>query len=181
MAPISIRKPLWHLVWEQVQITSERDHRAARTMRVWARTDGKSTCDVRLKNKLLNFISAPLRVEDKGRLTEVILCVSYDDTSHTHCSLRVDRSVPGHLYSFLACAMSPLLSLVRWPMAGRMPFSSLDGRMVSRNIPLQRAREGQGIYLWNNKTSTQIKIIHLFTCEKRFLMLVQQKLEAPEP
>lgn len=61
-------------------------------------------------------------------------------TAHhnTHaCGCIVNVSVPGHLYSFLACAMSPLLSLVRWPMAGRTPFSSLDGRMVSRNIPLQ--------------------------------------------
>lgn len=68
-------------------------------------------------------------------------------TTHTHthtrarCGLIVNISVPGHLYSFLACAMSPLLSLVRWPIAGRTPFSSLDGRMVSRNIPLQRGKE----------------------------------------
>lgn len=64
--------------------------------------------------------------------------VAFSSTTHTftHCGCRVDMSVPGHLYSFLACAMSPLLSLVRWPIAGRTPFSSLDGRMVSRNIPL---------------------------------------------
>lgn len=43
--------------------------------------------------------------------------------------------------------MSPLLSLVLWPMAGRTPFSSLDGRMVSRNIPLQEDRQGEGVYL----------------------------------
>lgn len=68
---------------------------------------------------------------------------SFVSTTHTHihCSLIVNISVPGHLYSFLACAMSPLLSLVRWPMAGRTPFSSLDGRMVSRNIPLQGGKE----------------------------------------
>lgn len=64
--------------------------------------------------------------------------VAFSSTTHTftHCGCRVGMSVPGHLYSFLACAMSPLLSLVRWPIAGRTPFSSLDGRMVSRNIPL---------------------------------------------
>ncbi|KAG7279564.1 hypothetical protein CRUP_034666 [Coryphaenoides rupestris] len=30
---------------------------------------------------------------------------------------------------------------VRWPMAGRIPLSSRDGRMVSKNIPLQTGSE----------------------------------------
>ena len=49
-------------------------------------------------------------------------------------------AIPGHLYSFLACAISPLLKRVRWPIAGRMPLSSREGRIVSRNIPLKKTR-----------------------------------------
>lgn len=49
--------------------------------------------------------------------------------------------VPGHRYSFLACAMSPLLNRVRWPIAGRMPLSSRDGSIVSKNIPLQKQKQ----------------------------------------
>lgn len=94
---------------------------------VFARNQGENTH--------LNLVSV-------GEVGELIAIgteeVAFSSTTHTftHCGCRVDMSVPGHLYSFLACAMSPLLSLVRWPIAGRTPFSSLDGRMVSRNIPL---------------------------------------------
>lgn len=75
--------------------------------------------------------------------------------AQTHCRLKVKASVPGHLYSFLACAMSPLLSLVRWPIAGRTPFSSLDGRMVSRNIPLQRREKRQHVIC---RCNTSVKL-----------------------
>lgn len=57
--------------------------------------------------------------------------------SHAPC---LYGAIPGHLYSFLACAISPLLKRVRWPIAGRMPLSSREGRMVSRNIPLKKIR-----------------------------------------
>lgn len=50
--------------------------------------------------------------------------------------------------------MSPLLSRVRWPMAGRTPFTSYLGRMVSRKMPLwgeqqrlSRARRAPGLCL----------------------------------
>lgn len=54
--------------------------------------------------------------------------------------LFVCGAIPGHLYSFLACAISPLLRRVRWPMAGRIPLSSREGRMVSRNMPLKKIK-----------------------------------------
>lgn len=64
-------------------------------------------------------------------------------TSQTVASmwfLFVCGAIPGHLYSFLACAISPLLRRVRWPMAGRIPLSSREGRMVSRNMPLKKIK-----------------------------------------
>ena len=39
-----------------------------------------------------------------------------------------------------AWVMSPLLSRVRWPMAGRTPLTSYLGRMVSRKMPLGESR-----------------------------------------
>ena len=65
--------------------------------------------------------------------------------SGTIMLLSLDGIIPGHLYSFLACAISPLLKRVRWPIAGRMPLSSREGRMVSRNIPLKKMRSKQHI------------------------------------
>lgn len=60
--------------------------------------------------------------------------------SSTIMLLCLCSAIPGHLYSFLACAISPLLRRVRWPIAGRMPLSSREGRMVSKNIPLKKSR-----------------------------------------
>ena len=52
--------------------------------------------------------------------------------------------LPGHLYSFLAWAMSPWLSRTRWPMVGLTPLSSRRGRMVSKKTPLQEEEREKG-------------------------------------
>lgn len=71
--------------------------------------------------------------------------------------LFVYGAIPGHLYSFLACAISPLLRRVRWPMAGRIPLSSREGRMVSRNMPLKK-NKNKNI---DPKTPYQMSVIKL--------------------
>lgn len=70
-------------------------------------------------------------------------------------------AIPGHLYSFLACAISPLLKRVRWPIAGRMPLSSREGRIVSRNIPLKKIRNKPHIS-HQIKTNISLTTVRLF-------------------
>jgi len=72
--------------------------------------------------------------------------------------------LPGHLYNFLACDISPLLSLVLWPIAGLTPFSSREGRIVSKNIPLRKRKtKGECLescllnyWVWNFLCVTEI-------------------------
>lgn len=80
---------------------------------------------------------------------------------HSYASVFSYGAIPGHLYSFLACAISPLLKRVLWPIAGRMPLSSREGRIVSRNIPLKKIRNKTHISQ-QIKTNIFLRSIRLF-------------------
>lgn len=102
--------------------------------------------DLMRKVFLIWFLSSlcqlPTQKENTEQLTQKVYHSSWT-TSQTVASmwfLFVCGAIPGHLYSFLACAISPLLRRVRWPMAGRIPLSSREGRMVSRNMPLKKIK-----------------------------------------
>lgn len=66
------------------------------------------------KNKLLGVTAVPERVDSGNGLKQINSGHLFlQQHTYTDCGFIVNVSVPGHLYSFLACAMSPLLSLVR--------------------------------------------------------------------